>query len=48
MFFSILWEKITWANNRKGTAFIKEKLDRVVANQIEMSLFSDSFYTVLP
>lgn len=40
--------KFTWANNQVGVDFTKEKLDKVVANMIGMSLFSVSFNIILP
>lgn len=41
-------QKFTWANNRKGAKFTKERPDRVVANLNAMILFPGSFYIVLP
>lgn len=40
--------KFTWANNRRGMGFTKERLDRVVANLEWHQRFSDSNCLVLP
>lgn len=39
--------KFTWSNYRQGEGFIKEKMDRSVANPKGMDIFSISYFHVL-
>lgn len=41
-------QKFTWANNRQGSNFTKEKLNRVLSNLLGLDQLIGSHYLVLP